>query len=375
MVRGHKNRLAIVGPVTPFRSGVAKHTTELARALSIIDETDVAVYSFKRQYPRFLYPGDDDRVPDFDDGFSNDLEVQFLIDSINPFTWWRTAARLKQDNIDQVILPAWTFFLAPCLGTIARICRKADIQVVMIVHNFEDHETSRWKAWLSRFQLKQADRYVTHGSVLADQISTMGCGKPVQVCPHPIFEQYPDPVGKLPRRAKLELLFFGLIRNYKGLDIALHGLAKSGRQDIMMTVVGEFWEGKEATHELIEELDVRDKVEVVPRYVSDAEAAEYFARADVVILPYRTVSGSGVIPVAYRYGKPVIVSDLPGLTDVVDEGETGWFVPAEDSDAIGCLLSEVVTTERVETMKEAIALKRKELSWERFAEVVLVNEK
>jgi glycosyltransferase involved in cell wall biosynthesis len=261
------------------------------------------------------------------------------------------------------------------LGTIARICRKADIQVVMIVHNFEDHETSRWKAWLSRFQLKQADRYVTHGSVLADQISTMGSGKPVQVCPHPIFEQYPDPVGKLPRRAKLELLFFGLIRNYKGLDTALHGLAKSGRQDIMMTVVGEFWEGKEATHELIEELDVKDKVEVVPRYVSDAEAAEYFARADVVILPYRTVSGSGVIPVAYRYGKPVIVSDLPGLTDVVDEGETGWFVPAEDSDAIGCLLSEMVTIERVETMKEAIALKRKELSWERFVEVVLVNEK
>ncbi len=374
-MRRHKRRLAIVGPVTPFRSGVAKHTTELARAISDIDETDVVVYSFKRQYPRLLYPGDDDRVPDIDDGFSNTLNVQYLIDSINPFTWWRTAARLKKDDIDQVILPAWTFFLSPCLGTIARICNKAGIQVVMIVHNFEDHEASWWKAWLSKFQLKQADRYVTHGSVLADQINTMGSGKPVQVCPHPIFEQYPDPVGKLPRRAKLELLFFGLIRNYKGLDIALHGLAKSGRQDIMMTVVGEFWEGKEATHELIEELDVKDKVEVVPRYVSDAEAAEYFARADVVILPYRTVSGSGVIPVAYRYGKPVIVSDLPGLTDVVDEGETGWFVPAEDSDAIGCLLSEVVTTERVETMKEAIALKRKELSWERFAEVVLVNEK
>ena len=124
----------------------------------------------------------------------------------------------------------------------------------------------------------------------------------------------------------------------------------------------------------IQKLNLEAKVEVVPRYVSDAEAAEYFTRADAVILPYRTVSGSGVIPVAYRYEKPVIVSDLPGLTDVVTEGETGWIVPAEDSDAIGHLLSEAVTAKKAETMKEAIALKRKGMSWERFAEVVLASD-
>ncbi len=169
-MRRHKRRLAIVGPVIPFRSGVAKHTTELARTLANIDETEVVVYSFKRQYPRFLFPGDDDRILDGDDSYSHGFDVQFLIDSINPFTWWRTAARLKQDGIGLIIMPVWTFFLSPCMGTIARICRKAGIEVVMIVHNFEDHETSWWKAWMNKFQMKHADRCISRIKAISIQV-------------------------------------------------------------------------------------------------------------------------------------------------------------------------------------------------------------
>jgi glycosyltransferase involved in cell wall biosynthesis len=219
--------------------------------------------------------------------------------------------------------------------------------------------------------LRQASRFITHGQALAKRLQELAGEVAVSVRPHPIFEHYPDPTGELPRRAPLELLFFGLVRRYKGLDVALRGLAAAQDPDIRLTVVGEFWEGLKETSALIDRLGLKKQVELVPRFVSDAEAAEYFARADAILLPYRAVSGSGVVPVAYRYGKPVIVSDLPGLVEVVDDQETGWVIPIEDSQALGRLLAEKVTEQSARAMQGHIADKRKQMSWTYFVDAVL----
>jgi glycosyltransferase involved in cell wall biosynthesis len=157
----------------------------------------------------------------------------------------------------------------------------------------------------------------------------------------------------------------------KGLDVALRGLAAAQDPNIRLTVVGEFWEGLREMKALIDRLGLKEQVEMVPRFVSDAEAAEYFARADVVLLPYRAVSGSGVVPVAYRYEKPVIVTDLPGLVEVVDDQETGWIVPNEDARALGRLLAREVTAQSAGAMQGHIAHKRKHMTWSKFAEAVL----
>jgi glycosyltransferase involved in cell wall biosynthesis len=165
-------------------------------------------------------------------------------------------------------------------------------------------------------------------------------------------------------------LFFGLVRPYKGLDIAVQALAltKGGAR---LRIVGEFWEGLDETRDLISILGLGERIEIVPRYVSDTEAADYFAACDAVVLPYRTVTGSGVVPLAYRYGKPVVVTDLPGLTEVVRPGETGWVAAPEDPAALAALIDSEVSPQAAAAMAPAIAAARAEMSWARFAERVI----
>lgn len=366
-------RIAIVGPVLPFRSGIAKHTTELAATLAQRPDVDLSMLSFSRQYPAFLYPGGDDR--DRATTLPAPLDADYVLDTVNPLSWRRAWRRLLSLAPDKVVIPCWTFFTAPCLGWLARQCQAAGIEVVMIVHNAQDHEAAGWKNRLTRYQLAQASRFLVHGSGVAKDLQHAGLTQPVIIHPHPIFGHYPDASGALPRRAALELLFFGLIRPYKGLDVALEGLARSGRKDAVLTIAGEFWDGQEETEALIERLGLSHQVEMIPRYVSDAEAAELFTRADAVLLPYRAVTGSGVVPVAYRYGKPVIVSDLPGLTEVVTEGKTGWTVPAADADALADLLRDVMTAEAAVSMAPTIAEARAAMSWEELADALVEPSK
>jgi glycosyltransferase involved in cell wall biosynthesis len=355
--------------VTPFRSGVANHTTELARAVAARRDTSCAVFSFSRQYPRLLFPGQDDRAAD-----AKRLEnprAEYAIDAINPFSWQAAAHRIRRWMPDIVIIPAWTFFLAPCLGWIARALRRAGVPVVAVVHNVADHEAAGWKRAASVFQLRQASGYVTHNEQLRRQLIELVGPTRVRVHPHPIFSHFPEPEGPAIRRAPLELLFFGLIRPYKGLDIALRAAAKMRRRDFKLSIVGEFWDGRRQAEALIATLGLAEQVDLVPRYVSDREAATCFARADAVILPYRSVSGSGVIPLAYRYGKPVVVSDLAGLTEMVSPGSTGWIVPVDDPDALAQLLDTEVTAERAIAMAAGIQRTRQSMSWESFAEAAI----
>ena len=268
------------------------------------------------------------------------------------------------------MLPAWTFFLAPALGWIARRIRRDGVECCVIVHNAFDHEAKAWKARLNLWQLAQADRYVTHNDNLAAELIAHFPRATVGVFPHPVFDDLPEPQGTLRREAALELLFFGLVRPYKGLDLALDAVAKSGRTDLRLTIAGEFWQGLEETRARIDRLGLADRVELIPRYVSDAEAAELFERADAVVLPYRSMTGSGVIPMACRYGRAVVVTDFPGLGAVVRHDETGWLTPPGDIDALATIIRGLdrATTSRAGKAARAFG---STLSWDRFADLVL----
>lgn len=270
---------------------------------------------------------------------------------------------------DISVLPAWTFALSPALGWMARRARKQGQEVVQVVHNAFDHEAAPWKQRLSLWQLRQADRFVTHNHALAGQLRAHFPEKPVQIVPHPVWDDLPDATGKLPREATLELLFFGIVRPYKGLDILLHALAESPRRDIRLTVAGEFWGGTEDTNTLISKLNLADRVTLLPGFQTDQDTAELFHRADAVMLPYRSVTGSGVVATAYRYGRPVIASDLPGLAEVVPDG-TGWLVPPEDAQALARVLNGLTRQATTEAGVQAAGFGRS-LSWDRFAEAIL----
>ena len=362
-------KIGIVGPVLPYRSGIARHTTALATELAEREGVHLSVLSFSRQYPRLLYPGEVDK--DSDASIPGAFKTHYSIDTINPWTWWKAARSLARDLPDFVLMPAWTFFVAPCMGSIARSLRRSDIPIAMIVHNAVDHEAAGWKTHLSRFQLLQADMFVTHNPAIASQLLALAPDRPILIQPHPVFHDYPKSRGLLPRRSKLELLFFGLIRPYKGLDVALHGLARSNLRDVHLSVVGEFWGGKSATENLVKQLGLETRVDIVDRYVSDADAAEYFNRCDAVLTPYHSASGSGVLALACHYGKPVVATNVPGLSDAVRHGQTGWLFPAGDRDALARLLQDVVTRESSAAMGPMIHEARRQLRWDSFVDGVL----
>ncbi len=322
------------------------------------------MWSFARQYPAFLYPGQNERDPDMI--AAPDPAARELLVGHDPRTWRRVAREIEEMRPDILVLPAWTFFLAPSLGWIARAARRGGSEVRMIVHNAFDHEENALKRRASLWQLAQADAFLTHGEALADTLRRHFPDRPVAVSPHPVFDDLPEPETVLPRRAPLELLFFGLVRPYKGLDIALEAFARARRNDMMLTVAGEFWEGLEETRALIARLGIGDRVELIPRFVSDAEAAALFDRADLTLLPYRSATGSGVTPTSYRYGRAVACSDLPGLASVVRPEETGWLTPPGDVEALAALLRGM-TCERAAAAGRSAKSFGATLGWDAFA--------
>lgn len=324
--------VTLVAPVAPFRGGIAQHSTALAASLARQQEACTRVRSFRRLYPRLLYPGASDRDPELIGG--SIPGSSYSLDTLNPLTW-----NVEVSKGDVVVIPAWTFFVAPMLGTIARKARKRGAAVVLIVHNAADHESAAWKSRLMSWQFEAASAFVVHTHDQARQLREAGFGQPIAVAPHPPYDDFPEAKGLLPRERALELLCFGLVRRYKGVDIALRALAAVERQDVRLTIVGEVWEDRLTLQALLEDPRLHGKVDFIDRYVSAAEAAEYFARSDVVLAPYRAVTGSGVLALAHHYRRPVAASDLPGFAEVIDHGVSGWLFPPEDEKALSVLLS------------------------------------
>ncbi len=360
-----ERRIALVGPFPPVRGGIARHTGLIGKALSARSDISLRQWGFYRQYPPLLYPGAEERDTTSSASAQNVLET---LSGTNPKTWQKTAGEIRKWDPTTLIIPAWTFFLAPALGWIAAANKQAE--TCMVVHNAFDHERAGWKDKVSGWQLNKADRFVTHNQALANQLGLHFPDKPIDVFPHPVFDDFPAATGTLPRRKPTELLFFGLVRSYKGLDILLSALSRVDREDIFLTIAGEFWGDIGETRDQLRRLALEDRVELIPRFVSDEEAAELFQRADAVVLPYRTVTGSGVVSNAYHYGRAVIASDLPGFSEIVTDKETGWLFKAGDSDDLARVIANLEPDELRAAGERAARLGRT-LSWDKLVEVIV----
>ncbi|MFQ5500507.1 MAG: glycosyltransferase [Candidatus Zixiibacteriota bacterium] len=360
-----KKRAVLIGPVLPFRGGIAQHTTMLHRALK--KQAELMSISYTKQYPAWLFPGESDRDPKYA-GYTED-GVQYLISSLNPLTWRRALTGCKNFHPNCAIIPWWTVFWAPFCWYLARGLRKAGIDVVFFCHNVIEHESSRWKSGLTAGILMQGDRFVVHTNEDKKNLLKIVPDASIRVHPHPVYEQFPPAKGILPRRAKTELLFFGFVRPYKGLDILIEAMGLLKSEDVFLTIAGEFWNGKENIEKRIDELGIKNKIEIISRYLTEDETAEYFARCDIVVLPYRSATGSGVVPLAYHYRKPVLVTDVGGLKSVVKHGETGYIVPPRAND----IAEKIVAVTRVQlvAMEPAIQQLKSTMTWDGIAESIL----
>jgi glycosyltransferase involved in cell wall biosynthesis len=325
-------QIVIVGPVLPYRGGIAQYNTLLSRAFASSDLA-AGFFSFSRQYPRWLYPGASDR----DSSFVGHAEpkVRYSIDSINPLTWWKTAREIAKQRPGLVVFHWWTVFWAPCFIIMIGFLRRRGFRVALICHNLVDHEASGLKAAISRRVIGMADAYLVHSSDHADILRREWPHKAIELHSIPIYGHYPPARGTLAKRGRIELLFFGFIRPYKGLDVLLGALKLLGDKDVYLTVIGEYWGNPKA---LVEQHADHPHVELHLRYMSDAEAAEYFERADFVVLPYREATPSAVASVAFHYDTPIIASRVAGLMDVVIDGQTGILVAPKDPEALANVL-------------------------------------
>ena len=368
-------RIAIVGPSYPFRGGIAQHTTLLARALAARDE--VALYSFRRQYPRWLFPG----RTDHDD---SEQALRFpgarpLLSFDDPLGWVRVGTEIRRRRFDVMILPWWVAFWAPLdLLLLPAVRRQGGPKAVLVCHNVLAHESARVKAWLSRVVLRRADAFVVHASSEEQNLRRIVGERPVLRAFLP--SSFPAEIAegsRLPEELQppgpneTVILFFGFVRPYKGLETLLRAMPRVlESRPVTLWVVGEFWGGRDRHDRIVEELGLGPHVRIVDRYVGNEEVAACFRSASAVVQPYRSATGSGIAPVAFDLGVPVVATQVGSLADIIRDGETGRLAPPGDENALARAILETLDEETNARFRAAIRAEAGSRSWERLAEQV-----
>jgi glycosyltransferase involved in cell wall biosynthesis len=350
----------IIGPVYPFRAGIAYCTMRLA------EELGAEVISYSRQFPRALYPGESDvdeslreRTPAF---------ARFMLDVVNPLTWFRTAFEIRRRKPRAVIFVWWVWVWAlPYLTLMLLLPRRTN--VILQCHNIGDKEPAAWKRWLTNRVLRRGDVLVVHAKSEADDARRRAPRARVVTTFLPVHELGTGRVSREEARARLRVrgnaaLFFGHVRPFKGLDVALKAW-RMLHTDVTLLVAGEaWWNRADEYRRLAEGLD---NVRFDLRFIPDDEIAMWFAAADVVLAPYRIEAQSGVALTAFHFERPVIASNVGGLPEIIEEGRNGMLVPPDDPAALAHAVDQFFARgDRVE-MERAAAASALRYSWPEYA--------
>ncbi|MEI7768740.1 MAG: glycosyltransferase [Chloroflexales bacterium] len=335
-------RISVVGPTYPFRGGIAHYTTLMVRQLRASGHA-APLYSFTRQYPRWMVSGRSDRDP------SNSplrVDCEYILDPINPFTWWRLYRRVRADNPDVLILQWWVPYWTPCLTAIASMVkRNTSVKIIFICHNVVPHEGGGViDRRLALTVLRRGDALIVHSEQDRLRLLAMLPQARVVKAHHPTYADLAHQSSDLPAHLRRDLgipadahvlLFFGFVRPYKGLEYLIQAMRLiRERISVHLLVVGEFWTAPEFYQRYADEFGVSEAMTIINRYVPNEELRPYFDAADVVVLPYVSATQSGVVQLAFGFGKPVITTRVGGLYEVVEDGVNGLVVPPQDERAL-----------------------------------------
>jgi glycosyltransferase involved in cell wall biosynthesis len=331
----------IIGPGHPLRGGLATFDQRLAH--EFLDEGyDCTIYSFSLQYPSFFFPG---TTQYSDEPPPEGLKILSRINSINPFNWFSTGEELRRLRPDIIVVRYWLPVMGPALGTILRRVRKnKHTRIVAITDNVLPHERRFGDTAFTKYFLKSCDAYITMSEKVMQDLRRFEKSKPARQVLHPLYDNFGDPISRSEARRQLQrltglqigeedkiLLFFGFIREYKGLDILLDAMAdeRIRASGIKLLVAGEFYEDEKPYLAQIERTGIRDALLLRTDFIPDSEVRYYLCAADAVVQPYRNATQSGVTPLAYYFEKPMIVSDAGGLPDLVPHKEAGLVTAPE----------------------------------------------
>lgn len=369
--------ITIVGPAHPYRGGIAAFSDRLAMEF-VAENADVDIYTFTLQYPSFLFPG---KTQYTDAPSPENIKIFRRINSINPFSWVKTAKEIRIKKPDIVIFAYWMSFFAPCYSKMAKIISKnRHTRCIGLVHNMFPHEKSVLDRLFSPRFVKSMDAFVALSkSVLQDVSKFDKKSRPKQFSPHPLYDHYGDKEDKMMAISSLYLdekydylLFFGLIREYKGLDLLLKAMAdeRIANYPVKLIIAGEFYDKKESYLQMIDKYKINDRVIVCDRYIPDEEVKNFFNLADMVVQPYKSATQSGVTQVAYHFEKPMLVTDVGGLREIVPDGKVGYVVdpePVKIADAI----CDFYDNNRKDFFENNIVEEKKKYEWSKMTETIV----
>ena len=361
-------KIAILSCFHPYRGGIAQFNANLYEELG--KEHDVRAYNFSRQYPDLLFPGKTQYVTPEDEAVS--IEAEALLDTANPFSWGRTARAIRRWGPDVLIVRYWMSWFAPSLGWVVRHAGK-DCKAVGILDNVIPHERHWFDTPLTRWFLKGLDGAVTLCEEVSRDLLALRPDIPHTVLPHPIYTHFGEklPQDEAQRTLGLQpgrktLLFFGLIRKYKGLDILLQAFDLLD-DSYQLVIAGEPYGSFEPYRQLIDAGRDPGSIHVFPEFIRDSEVKRYFSAADLTVLPYRSATQSGISSVSNHFEVPMVVTDVGGLKETVGDRGTGIVceegTPACVADAIRRYFSDPALQER---LRQGIRAEKERLSWSRF---------
>lgn len=362
-------KIAIIGSAHPLRGGGISTFNERMAEVLQAESHDVTIWSFSLQYPSFLFPGKNQFT---DEPAPKGLHIKTCINSINPLNWLSVGNQIKKEKPDLVLVRYWLPFMGPAFGTILRrIKSNKHSKIICIADNIIPHEKRPGDKQFTAYFIKPVDGFVTMSrEVLKDTQSLTK--KPAIFQPHPLYDNFGPALSKEAARRKLNLppgkylLFFGFIRKYKGLDILLEAMAdeRLKQQDIRLIIAGEYYEGKEACEAIIAQQNLADRVFAFTDFIPNEAVRDYFSAADLVVQPYRSATQSGITQIAYHFEKPMVVTNVGGLPEVVPDGKTGFVTgpePRAIADAIIRFYEEGIPDLEIHLKEE-----KKKYSWAEF---------
>lgn len=369
-------RVVVIGPVKPFRGGIAHSNTILCKNLA--KKHRLLAISFKRLFPKWLYPG---RFQKEKGKAPKEFKTEFILDSINPLSWLKVVKRIRKFNADVVIFQWWTTFLAFCYWFLARMLKKR-CRICVICQNVLPHEESRIHLFLTKFFFKQAHSFVTLSKAEEKLLKKIMPKARVKTIIEPTYERIVGlkRIPKAKARKKLGikhakvLLFFGFVRPYKGLKYLLKAMPTVlKKHNCLLLIVGEFWEPKEEYIGLIKKLGIERNVKIIDRYVLDDEVGIYFSASDAVVLPYTSSTESGIIQLAYGYNLPIITTSLGNAPDVIEHGKSGLLVKPRSPKALANAILLFYDNNLEKKFRKEMKRKKKIFEWNKEKEKAVLG--
>lgn len=334
-------KIIIVGPAYPYRGGNSLFVSYVFNALS--KHFNVKIYNYKLLYPSFLFPGS----TQFDESNKAILKAPSIraVNSINPINWVSAANQIKAEDADLIVFDWWHPFFGPCHFTISQLIKsKYKNKILFITENVISHEGNFVDRILTKIGLKNSDRFMCLSEQVENELKELAKGKqiyrtelPVYDCYQAIDDQESSAKQLLGYREEDKvLLFFGYVRTYKGLDILIDAMPKLIEKDnkFKLLVVGEFYDKPDKYLNQIKKFKIEKHVNIINKFVSNEDVHKYYLASDIVVLPYRSATQSGILNVAYGFQKPVLVTNVGGLAEFVDDGKTGVIVDSSQSEKI-----------------------------------------